>query len=262
MKTPEEDSGLDYINFVTAASQQIVIVEADTIRPVAFGSGCIVYYKDRTFLLSVAHVTNIGRYGACIETNLPPQEGKSEIYSVGSMCYFDQYKLPRNFSQLDIKGFQDLGAFFDKTLDITFCEVKEDITILQPGIDFGSYKVTKGHKIILYLDDAIEPEPGKKYGLFGKIRQKLVGTILYSQPTLKLGLQFQGKLDRFRYFLTPEIIKNKEDWEGCSGAPIIDEDGKLVGLASSIKTNSKLLFAFSIGECKKLLNIAIENKLV
>ena len=146
MKTPEEENELDYINFITAASQQIVIVEPATIEPVAFGSGCIVYYKDRTFLLSVAHVTNIDGYAACLETNLPPQENKSSIYSVGSMCYFDQYKLSRNFSQLDIKGFEDLGAFFDKTLDITFCEIKENLTILQPEINFGTYRVNKGRK--------------------------------------------------------------------------------------------------------------------
>ena len=193
MKTPEEDSGLDYINFVTAASQQIVIVEPDTIQPVAFGSGCIVYYKDRTFLLSVAHVTNIGGYGACIETNLPPQEGKSEIYSVGSMCYFDQFKLPRDFSQLDIKGFEDLGVFFDKTLDITFCEIKENITILQPEIDFGAYKVNKGSKIILYLDDAIEPETGKHYGLFGKIRQKISRYDLIQPTNLKARFTISGQ---------------------------------------------------------------------
>jgi hypothetical protein len=36
------------------------------MEPQGFGSGCIIQYKERRFLLSVAHVTDIDGLATCI----------------------------------------------------------------------------------------------------------------------------------------------------------------------------------------------------
>jgi hypothetical protein len=71
-----------------------------------------------------------------------------------------------------------------------------------------------------------------------------------------------GTYGRFHLFKTPEEISDADDYRGCSGAPILDETGKLVGLAQSVIEGSNSIFAFSIYECKKLLDFAIETELV
>jgi len=60
-------------------------------------------------------------------------------------------------------------------------------------------------------------------------------------------------------FLAPEIITDKENYEGCSGAPILDSQGRIVALACAVLTNSKVIYGFSIQECKKLLDYALQT---
>ena len=55
------------------------------------------------------------------------------------------------------------------------------------------------------------------------------------------------------------IIEDGEDYAGCSGAPILDSQGKLVGLVSSVNPGSKSIFAFSISKCRELLAAAINS---
>ncbi len=253
---------MDIINLIAKSSLQLMMVKPGTNVPTAFGSGCIVRYKERWFLLSVAHVTDIDGLATCIETNQQSVDLQTPVYSVGAMCYFDQYKIPKSKKIEEIKGLEDLLVNYNETLDITFCEIKENITLLQPEWDFGTYKIEKGEKVFLNLEEAGLPEIGKLYGLCGRVRQNLNGIQLQVQPTMKLDLQFKGTKGRFHYFIAPELITDVDDYRGCSGAPILDEDGKLVALTSSVMKNTKVIFGFSIEECKRLLDLAIETKLV
>lgn len=253
---------MDIINLIAKSSLHIIMVRPSDNEPMAFGSGCIVSYKGRYFLLSVAHVTDINGLTTCIETNQPPVDLHTPIYSVGTMCYFDEYKIPKDKKLEEIKAFEELLVNFDDTLDVTFCEIKQHITLLQPEWDFGAYKIEKGEKVSLNLEEGGLPEKGKLFGLCGRVRQDLNGAQLKSQPTLKLDLEYRGTKGRFHYFLTPELIKDVDDYSGCSGSPILDEDGKLVALTSSVMKNTKLIFGFSIDECKRLLDLAIETKFV
>lgn len=253
---------MDIINLIAKSSQHLIMCRPSDMEPMGFGSGCIVKYKDRMFLLSVAHVTDKDKLATCIETGLPPKDLQTPLYSVGAMCYFDMYKVPDNIKEIEVKKFEDLNLTFDETLDITFCELKEEIPLLQPEWDFGAYKIEKGPKCYLNLDEAGVPETDKLHGLCGRVRHDFKGLQMISKPTLKLDLTYVGTYGRFHLFNSPETITDADDYRGCSGAPILDETGKLVGLAQSVVENSNSIFAFSIDECKKLLDIAIETKLL
>lgn len=258
------NNSMDIINLIAKSSLHIIVANPGDMEPQSFGSGCIAHYNKRYFLLSVAHVTDIKDAATFIETNLPVKDLQSPLYSVGAMRYFDEYKIPGDDSLKNIGSVEDLSKYYDDTLDITFCEIKEQVELLQPEWDFGTYKISKGNKVCLNLNEAGNPEKGKVYGLCGRVRQELEGVYLKSQPTLKLDLEYQGtvKKGRMHYFKTPELIKDADDYKGCSGAPILDEDGKLVALASSVFTGSQLIFGFSIEECRRLLDLAIATNLV
>jgi hypothetical protein len=252
-------AGMDIINLIARSSVHIIMTKPASLEPEGFGSGCIVKYRDRFFLVSVAHVTDIKGLETCIETNLPSKDLQTPLYCVGSMMYFDEYKVSEDIKRQEIKTFEDLNASYDDTLDVTFCEVKEHINQLQPEWDFGKFVIYKGPKAYLNLEEAGPPEKDKSFGFCGRIKQNFSGALLKTQPTMKLDLKYHGTRGRYHYFLATEIIKDADDYRGSSGAPILDEDGKLVALVTTIVVNSRLIFGFSIDECKRLIDTFILN---
>ena len=53
MAKEKEDEEMDIFNFLARATYQIVLIEPESKDLRGFGSGCIVQYNDRFFLLSV-----------------------------------------------------------------------------------------------------------------------------------------------------------------------------------------------------------------
>ena len=252
------------MDLIVKASYQIWMVEPDTIKPTSFGSGCIVNYRGRSFFLTAAHVTDKDK-ATCIVTNQPPEEDlASKLYSVGPLCYFDEYTLPENIHEMEVQNFEELQAQSSGgRLDIAFCEVKEKVTCIQPELDFGEFKIHRGCKVHLNLDLAGDPEKNKRYGFLGTVRPQIEGeAIIRSEPTCKFGLFYEGTYEKYHLFKAPEIIKDADDYRGCSGAPILEETGKLVGLLSSVNLNSTMINVFPISKCKQLLDISIASDLL
>ncbi|WP_160144180.1 hypothetical protein [Chryseolinea soli] len=178
------------------------------------------------------------------------------------MRYFDAYYLPTDLKDVEIKEIEDFNLIFDETLDITFCELKTIPPILQPAWDFGAFKIEGGSKAVLNLNDAGVPDASLVHGFCGRIRHDLRDIRLISRPTLHLDLKFQGTFGRFHLFSSPKVITDVDDYRGCSGAPILDETGKLVGLVQSVVSNTTSVYAFSIDECRRLIDIAIATNML
>jgi len=246
---------LDIFNLAAKSTQHVVLVHPKTIEPKQYGSGCIAYYKEKFYLLSVAHVTNLDDFATCIDTGVPQEELKTKLYSLGGMFYIEQYRI----SNIEKAKFEELNVEFEETLDICFTEIKENVHLLQKEMDFGAFKIESGNKVCLNLELAGEPSSDELYIFFGNIKQDIQGILLKYQPTFKYDLKFKGTYGFFHLFNTPEIIEDGDDYSGCSGAPILDSQGKLVGLVSSVNPGSKSIFAFSISRCRGLLDAAINS---
>jgi hypothetical protein len=177
------------------------------------------------------------------------------------MCFFDLYSLPEN-TAVNIRTADDLFKNFKERLDISFCEIKCEMKFLQPAWDFGAFKIDAGEKICLNLDLADRPDKGKKFGFCGRIKQKPDGHIIQSTPIFKWDMEYVSDKGTFHRFILPELIKDADDYRGSSGAPILDEEGKLVALAAKVWEGTKLIYGFSIDECEKLLDYAIAVKML
>lgn len=196
-----------------------------------------------------------------IETNQPRTEKGTPLYCVGSLCYFDTHKIdPKNVNLITTA--EDLLKDYDETLDVTFCEFKNDVALLQPQQTYRDIIIPAGLKTFLNLEVAGSPDKQHLYGLCGRVKQDFKNGTLYSTPTLKLDLEYQSTLRNYHIFTVPEIIKDVSDYKGCSGAPILDDEGRLVGLAANVRQGTKLLYAFSIEKCKELLDIAIQTGMI
>ena len=252
---------MDNISLIVSSSLQLLmfdINESDnTWTPLAFGSGCLVKYKERYFLLSVAHVTDIAEAYVCIETGQLSVGQTTPMQCVGGMCYFDEYKVAPHLVEQGVKELEDLLKDPQGTVDVTFCEIKKLEALLQPAMNFGAYQIEAGAKAYLILEQAGKPAFNKQYGFSGRVRQQVGGKIIAAVPVLKLGLKYKKTEGRFHIFLAPQIINDADDYRGCSGAPILDEEGMLVGLVCKVHTGTKRVFAFSIEECRRLLDNAL-----
>ncbi len=240
------------------ASIQILMADKENPKPEAFGSGCILEHRKRFFLISVRHVTDYDDLTTFLETNLPPDEKGAWIKPIGGLCYFDLFQVSDATS---INEFEDLLQN-GQTLDVTFAEIKENMELIQNEIDFGAFKVSAGHKVILDSRDIDLPSKEENYGFHGRVKHQYEGFYLKMENTVKYNLKYHRTDKHFHIFLAPEIIKDAIDYQGCSGAPIIDSQGKLVALACKVRIPSKMIYGFSIQECIRLLDVAIDTKML
>jgi hypothetical protein len=240
---------------IVKSSIQIYQADKDILKPEGFGSGFIAKYLGHTFLVSVSHVTNDDGLTTFLETNLPTEGNTTPLKPIGGLVYYDIFKVTDG---MDLTDFENLIEKNGERIDITFAKLKEQFELKQPATDFGYFKVEVGEKVMLDLDYATVPNKENVYGFYGKVRPKYEGIYLKMTPTLKNGLKFHRTNGYFHMFLAPEIIKDKDDYRGCSGAPILDSEGRIVALACKIVENTKIVYGFSIQEWMKLMKITAD----
>ena len=242
------------------ASVQVLIADGNNPKPVAFGSGFIIRYLGRRFFVSVSHVTDHEGLTTFLETNLPLDERGPILQTISGICYFDILTVDKNNLPGDFEKFLKKGK--RKRLDISFAEVTYDIPLLQPEMDFGIFALPYSKKIELDMDHIAIPEQGERYGFYGKIRPRYSGNVLTMTPTLKHSLKYHRSNSDFHIFLSPEIIKTPEDYAGCSGAPILDSQQRLVAVPCIVVTPSKIIYGFPIYKCKELIDSAIATHML
>ncbi len=254
--TEKLDDQMMYVEeLMVRSSIQVFMADANLLKPEVFGSSCILSYQDRLFFISVFHVVNYD-LTTFLETNLPPNDIGPPMHPIGGLCSYDLFEISND---MKVKVFDDLLQKTMGTLDLTFAEIKGSFSLLQPEVDFGAFKIEASNKIFFDIADIAIPDKNKTYGFFGKIKPEYNGKYLTMTPTLKNNLEFHRTNGYFHIFLAPEIILRKEDYEGCSGAPIIDSEGNLVAIACKVRVGSKMIYGFSIQECIKLIKISIET---
>ena len=252
----------DPVNFIVKATQHIITIDKD-IEPDSVGSGCIILYREKLFLISVAHVADKAGIQVSLVVGVPPQDGKSQLYAVGAMTFIDEFKV-NNLD--DLKGDKDLSKIdLEKveTLDITFVELKEPILLMQNEIDFGSPfpVVTSGEKIIVPNPSlTITPSPDEEYAFFGRIKPELKGDKLFTIEKFVPMLTYVGEEGRYYKFSLPEIITDIKDYKGTSGAPIFDTQGNLVALVAYCFLRQPFIYGFKASILKEFLDQTIDNK--
>lgn len=240
------------------SSIHVIQMDQTQTQFAGFGSGCLIRHRGRDFILTVAHVIDNGF--THLETNLPyvPGEG-TPLYSVGAMTYFKALEAtPEIIQEID-----DIEKFLQggKRIDIAFAELKEFVQLLQPEQDFGAFKISAGPKAIRSFDEIALPEEEEEYFFYGKVRQDPQGHVLNMTATFKHGFKFHGARRNGEIFLfrAPNFITDVEDYEGCSGAPILDSKGRIVALAAVVVTNTKILYGIPIEKCRYLMDLAIDT---
>lgn len=123
------------ITNIIKSTVHIVMSEKGTLAPKGIGSGCVIRFKDKDILLTVAHVTDLDNSGTCIVTGQPVVNNTTPMYSVGAMTFLDKFDITKYEEQLKL-----LKTEPDRIEDIDFGTVDLSFATYSTRLSFYSRK--------------------------------------------------------------------------------------------------------------------------
>lgn len=249
---------------------------------VGYGSGFMMSYRGYKFLVTAAHVNEpswsthseeveIRDNDIAIATHLSCEQNgvKQTIYvPIGDFIYIKEFKV--DSSNFDFPAAIEEAERNPVPVDVAVALVKE-----RPGVFTYNDDVSKEvenadweekPKIIIPYDAIVEPDRDDHYFVFGRIkfenRTDAEGnTFVYSEPCFHVDMEYVSTLsDHILCFKATEDIVYDE-WAGISGAPILNPDGDIVGIASSVLEGTQYMFGLDIGMLRPLFDVLIQGEI-
>ncbi len=223
------------------------------------GSGVIVQYQKRCFIISAAHFTR--KEGRSVGILTGRHNGtESEIYELGEFSYMQHLQFE------DEPDAEDLQMVLDNPnagsrLDISFREIAVPENLIQEErgfnlIEIGEIRVERGSKCFLVIDDEIVIGRDELYSFFGRIRPVLNDGILNFEEKLYWGLQITNVTQHFIQFDLGQPIGDYNRFKGCSGAPILDSQGRFVAiLTHGSELNQNTIYGFRADLAKQWIHL-------
>jgi len=210
--------------------------------PNAIGSGCIISYRGKRILVTVAHVTQKPGNWAM---EVRHEEGKTLLYGLGPMNFLDKYSVKDDQLQ---------------TLDFAYVELPDSIHPLRQELNINQELLTEEQITIHQLPIDGVPKYGIKYGFSGNVLPNIekhpLVTFFTTEVQICTGLEFIKTVEDFYYFKLPTEHPGHVYFEGCSGAPLISEDGTtVVGLICGGVNDTDEIRVFPLSKYKIVFDI-------
>ena len=230
----------------------------DFMKP-SIASGVIIQYQQRYFICTVAHFSRKEGTSVAIITGRP-KDGITEIYELGDFSYLQRIEFENEPDEEDLLyTFEnENGGFY---LDIAIREIPllENLYQAERIFNFSDLEVTveSGRKVILKVDEEFILDTQEEFTFFGRIRPEWKNGILDFQEQIYCGLTFISESEDYFEFNLGSSIKDYKRFKGCSGAPIIDTEGRLIGLVTHGPNdiNSNSIFGFRFDVIKRWIDI-------
>jgi hypothetical protein len=213
--------------------------------PRAIASGCLADYGNKRILLTVAHATKKpGKWA--IELRYEPGQG-TKLYSVGAM----------NFLK---KGTLQSGKLKLKDVDFSYVQVPADLEAFRQEI-IDPVTIKEEIPIMVHKLDFAQPSRRRSYGFCGTVLPSVEkhGSQKYLFAELKTydGLRYLRSEGDYHIFRLPMAHPGHEQFQGCSGAPILDRVGRVVGLVCGGNTDTNEIWAISPARYRTALDILV-----
>lgn len=186
-------------------------------NPIGIASACLVISRGRKFILSARHAVKPESKGWAIELGYDSERG-TEMYWPKSFSYMAEMK----------KG---LGILDD--VDFCFAEVAADLE--------STYAYRTPHSVsdvrprhIFGIEEFVEPSPTAIYAFAGEVKPEMHGPNSFAtEMNVYPNLRFLRSEGAFHVFKLPVDHPGHKSFQGCSGAPIVDMERRVVALVSS-----------------------------
>lgn len=222
---------------VVRACLHLVRSKLPDTKPQSIGSGVLIQYKTRYFLCTVEHFSNHDDQRIGLITG-KISNGQTELYYYGDFSYITQ--LDYDPDEMDS---EDLIYCFDnphkagQKIDVAFKEVELFENIIQEKREFKLdngliVNVEYGGKAYMVVTDDYEIDTSEQVCFYGRIRPNFNDGKLEFEEALYWGLPIILKDYWFVRMDLGAPIRNYSRFRGCSGGPIIDSRGHLIGLVT------------------------------
>jgi len=245
-----------------------IIMHDPNGSPKRIGSGCIIQFDTFSALFSVAHVTDRTDSGACISLDKPATNG-SHLYSVGGMCYlakFNMKKFEEQLEQLKTEPARIEKIDFGQ-IDLSFVKVLDNLNIVQLPMNFenADLRIKGGKKIPILFSSLVEPSTKKEYAFFGRIKPEFlrlpgIGDFFETREIYYSGLKFIKKIGHYYEFELPTPIQDHADFQGTSGAPIMDAKGKVVSLVTHGYEGGTKIYGIALSDFMAMATIMLKHE--
>ncbi len=260
------------IPYIEHRRLQLVAFKENTPKnlPSSVGSAFILDYKGESFILTADHVVNTHDNGTrvldksiYVQTNRVRKEANGlfscELLSMGGVTFFSQFSV--NPSTGDI----NVSPLFDAAF-VRMNDLQKSIGAVTIESDFNGVHINAGESIVHYQEtDIALPSKTDRYFIFGQIKPRYIACgqqmCLIMPLTFKQELEFIGE-DTNYYILKTNDITIYDDWGGLSGSAVVNQDGKIIGIACFIVNGGHWLFVKKIQSVTPLMEADIlTNKL-
>ena len=225
------------------------------IIPTGSASGCIIRYENKRLILTVEHAVGNGEKWAI----------KCEITD----DFKQKYYFPRfthlvkgavNTNIINSSNINPATLFIDpKSVDYSIDLLPEEHMIVEYFLspDGRTLNGYLKNEIITNLEDT--PNTDDSYYFYGETKTKLdqVNKRIITTEKYIAGMKYLKEFGDFYIFELPEIIKDKSDFQGCSGAPILNQNGKLISLVTSGCTGTNRLLGINLKRYKVVVDLEI-----
>lgn len=229
------------------SSVQLVRLKGEGV-PNGVASGCLVDYCGRRLVLSVSHATG-DQLNWAIQLRYVPGQRCTEAHQIGSMNFLSKGVLGQS-------GLTDV--------DFAYAEVPADLVALRQDVDSATGRVLSQTPIDAHaLTPSSEPNPDREFGFCGMVKPDLQqrGDQMELGGELRVyrKLTFSRTDGDYHYFKLPFPHPGHDHFQGCSGAPILDEAGTVVALVCGGCAAHDELWGISLRAYQTPLDIFVGN---
>ncbi len=181
--------------------------------PVNLTSGCLVNLNDRRFVFSVEH--SVKKYHDDWHAYVRHVAGRgSEYRLLGSFNYIAEMT----------KGTGNVRG-------IDFCFVEVDTDFAPAYQARTPLALTEERPRHIFTDIATVPSFAEFYGFSGRVKPEMHGTsAFFTHPLVWIGMTFLRQEQEYLIFKLPGKHPGHENFQGCSGSPIVDTKMNVVAL--------------------------------
>jgi len=216
------------------------------MKPIGFASGCLIDYCNKRLLLTVSHTTGDQRNWA-IQLKYVPGKGTLH-HQLGAMNFLAKASLSNpkfediDFSYVEVPS--DIWAYRQELLPPNIVKAEVPITVHRPSLEEM-------------------PKKSENYGFCGSVfptyeehfGQFCVGYNLRIYHELK----YVRTESDYHIFSLPFEHPGHEHFKGCSGAPILNQDGHIVGLVCKGVKEENEIWSISLKTYKLAIAILVGN---
>lgn len=202
--------------------------------PVGFASGCLVDYRGKRFLLSVQHAVTMQSKDWIVDLGYSSKHGTA-FYKPNSFNYIAEFRR---------------GKSLLREIDFCYTEVPSDLTgVYQYATPRGIFDERPRHIFQADLTDI--PVTTQIYAFSGEVKPEQHGPqAMAFEKQVYPGLRYLYTEGEFHVFQLPVKHPGHEYFRGCSGAPIVDMNRKVVALVCDGDADKGIIRGVSLARYK------------